>query len=217
MSGIDLYFARHGDTFAPGTPVVWAGARNDLPLAPRGIEQAHALGRALRHRGVSPLKVVTGPLERTREFARLALLSLGSPVVPTVDPRLDELDYGDWSGLTNGEVIERFGRSELERWNTLSIWPKNAGWGSHEAEVIREVHELVREIVASGEGPVLLVSSNGRLRYVLTLVERELDRRVANQTFKIKTGHLAQLHWNGERFSLPLWDVSAEDFGGTAP
>jgi len=208
MSGrVELYFARHGDTFAPGQKVVWAGSRNDLPLAPRGIEQAHALGAALARCGIAPRRVLTGPLERTRAFAKHALESMGSSVVPSIDNRLDEIDYGGWSGLTNGEVIERFGKRELELWNALSIWPKEAGWGSSEAVVRNEVHALVHELVAAEESPVLLVSSNGRLRYVLTLIERELERRVRDQTFKIKTGNLACLAWDGGRFTLPFWDI----------
>lgn len=217
MSNVDLFFARHGDTFAPGQKVVWAGSKNDLPLAPRGIEQAKALGEALRRCRVAPVRVLTGPLERTREFARLALATMGSAVVPRIDPRLDEIDYGLWSGLTNGEVIERFGSRELEQWNAMSIWPRNAEWGGSEASVQGELHSLIRELVASGDSPVLLVSSNGRLRYVLTLIERELERRVREQTFKIKTGHLACLHWDGERFSLPFWDVAPANLGVSPP
>jgi len=216
MSGIDIYLARHGDTFAPGQKVVWAGSRNDLPLAPRGIEQATALGEAFCKRGIGLRTVVTGPLERTREFARLVLAAMGSATEPTVDRRLDEIDYGAWSGLSNSEVIERFGKRELERWNALSIWPKEAGWGSDEATITAEIQALVRELSALGNGPVLLVSSNGRLRYALTLVEKELERRVRDQTFKIKTGQVAHLHWDGERFSLPFWDLSAEDFAARA-
>jgi probable phosphoglycerate mutase len=204
MSNVDLFFARHGDTFAPGQKVVWAGSKNDLPLAPRGIEQARALGEALRRCRVAPVRVLTGPLERTREFARLALAAMDSAVVPRIEPRLDEIDYGLWSGLTNGEVIERF-------------WPRNAEWGGSEASVQGELHSLIRELVASGDSPVLLVSSNGRLRYVLTLIERELERRVREQKFKIKTGHLACLHWDGERFSLPFWDVAPADLGVSPP
>jgi len=212
MTSLDLYFARHGDTFAPGQKVVWAGSKNDLPLAPRGIEQAQDLGRAFAAAHISPRKVITGPLERTREFARLALAELGSQVTPSIDRRLDELDYGAWSGLSNGEVMERFGKRELELWNAMSIWPKDAGWGGSEAEARGELHALVQELVEGEVGPVLLVSSNGRLRYVLTLIERELERRIKDQTFKIKTGNLAKLHWDGTQFSLPFWDITPAEF-----
>jgi probable phosphoglycerate mutase len=217
MTSLDIYLARHGDTFAPGQKVVWAGSRNDLPLAPRGLEQATALGEAFRRRGIALRTVVTGPLERTRVFAQRALTALGTTATPTIDRRLDEIDYGSWSGLSNNEVIERFGQRELERWNALSIWPKDAGWGSDEATITAEIQTLIRELVAHQEGPALLVSSNGRLRYTLTLVEKELERRVRDQTFKIKTGHLAHLRWDGERFSLPFWNISAEEFATRDP
>lgn len=215
MSIVDLFFARHGDTFAPGQRVVWAGSKNDLPLAPRGIEQARALGEALQRCRIEPIRVITGPLERTREFARLALAAMGSSVNPTIDRRLDEIDYGLWSGLSNSEVIGRFGGRELELWNAMSIWPKEAGWGQSEAIIQDEIQTLVHEIVELRQSPVLLVSSNGRLRYVLTLIERELERRVRDQTFKIKTGHLAHLRWDGERFTVPFWDVDPAELGPT--
>jgi probable phosphoglycerate mutase len=211
MSVVELFFARHGDTFAPGQPVVWAGSKNDLPLAPRGIEQARILGEALKRCEIAPTRVLTGPLERTREFARLALEASGSRAIPQIDPRLDEIDYGLWSGLTNRDIIERYGSRELELWNALSIWPKEANWGSSETVVRGELHTLIQEVVTRGESPVLLISSNGRLRYVLTMIARELERRVRDQTFKMKTGNLSCLRWDGSDFSLPFWDIPPSD------
>jgi len=58
--------------------------------------------------------MLTSPLRRARETADLIAerLGLGAPVV---DPRLVEIDYGTWEGLTQAEVRLRW-PDELRRW-----------------------------------------------------------------------------------------------------
>lgn len=206
-----IFLARHGDTFAPGQPVLWAGSSNDLPLAPRGLEQARTLGRYLRTGGIRPERVFCGPLERTRHFAALAIEALGLPLRATVDPRLNELDYGGWSGLTNQQVIEQFGRAELEQWNARSIWPVSAGWGSSESAIRAEVRAFATSLVVrTEEDPVLVVSSNGRLRYFLSLIPGEFERRQESHDFKIGTGNLSLLTFERGVFTLDFWNRTPE-------
>jgi phosphohistidine phosphatase len=74
-----LYLVRHAEAAV--------GTRDELrPLTPDGREQARALGADLREAGVLPDAIVTSPLLRARETARLVGQELG--VEMTVDDRL---------------------------------------------------------------------------------------------------------------------------------
>lgn len=196
-SEMQLLLARHGNTFGPDDPVVWVGKKNDLALVERGREQAHALAEALRTSGGSPIEIRHGPLRRTREFARIIADELGVDRVG-VDHRLDELDYGKWSGLTSAQIEKKYGKRELRDWSERSIWPRNAAWGGSESIVRREVRSLVAELRENhadqpGDARVLLVSSNGRLRYFLDLVAGAFERHVQNRDFAVATGRVCRI------------------------
>jgi probable phosphoglycerate mutase len=83
-----LLLVRHGLTALTG-PVL-AGWTPDLHLDSRGAEQAAALGARLEP--VPVAAVVSSPLDRCLETAA----ALGRPV--SVDDRLGECRYGDWTG-----------------------------------------------------------------------------------------------------------------------
>ena len=54
---------------------------------------------------------------------------------------------------------------------------------------------------------LLAVTSNGRLRYFLTLIPDEFERRIAANTYSVKTGNIGKLiHENGE-FNLQYWNL----------
>jgi broad specificity phosphatase PhoE len=94
---LTLVLTRHGLTDR-SEPEQHLGQRIDISLNIAGTHQAQALGRRL-----APVRfdrVLTSPLFRARETA--ALLARGVPV--EADPRLREMDYGDWEGRTYPEI-----------------------------------------------------------------------------------------------------------------
>src|SRR4051812_27218223 len=93
---MDLILSRHGNTFAPGQEAVWTGASNDLPLVEKGWQQADKLAHALMARTISLAAVYCGPLKRTRDYAVRVIEKVKFPGSEVVDPRLNEIDYGDW-------------------------------------------------------------------------------------------------------------------------
>jgi len=101
---MELYLVRHAEA-APGDP-------DELrPLTPNGRKQARSLGQRLRSTGVRADVVLTSPLLRAQETAQI--VAAGAPVEP--DPRLLEMDYGRWEGLTYGE-LERHYPAERAAW-----------------------------------------------------------------------------------------------------
>lgn len=99
---VRLIFVRHGVTS-------WnlAGryqGRTDTALCEAGLLEARGAGAALRHTGASLL--LTSPLHRARATAEVIRRSLGS-IPCRIDERLVELGFGEWEGLTQGEVKRR--------------------------------------------------------------------------------------------------------------
>ena len=205
-----LLLARHGNTFNPGDKVTWVGSSNDLPLVEHGVVQANNVGDVLH--GTHLAAAYCAPLLRTREFAEIVVKGSGNETPCLEDSRLTELDYGEWSGLSDVEITDKFGEQCLKDWMNSSIWPKRCGWTSTEETVRKQVQEFVSEIVSKypSDANVLVVSSNGRLRYFLHLVAGEFEKRVTNKTFKVATGRVCVLETDGKTFELKLWDEKPE-------
>lgn len=204
-----LLLARHGNTFAPGDTPVMVGARSDLPLVERGVGQARLLGEALRTAGIDPRRVYAGPLRRTADFARLALEAarLQRPVM--IDEQLREIDYGPWEGKSDAELEAAGAGAALAAWRDRSVWPAEAGWRPEEATLEARVRAFAEEAVAGlpAEDDVLVVSSNGVLRYFLKLVPGAFEAAVAEGTAKLGTGRLSALtHREGDGWSLVFWN-----------
>jgi broad specificity phosphatase PhoE len=100
-----VILCRHGNTFERGDKVVMVGAREDLPLTARGVEQAQELAEVLAARNIVPSRIIAGPLQRTRVFAENVQVVTKSSAVIEIDSRLIEFDYGAWSGLSNEEIV----------------------------------------------------------------------------------------------------------------
>ena len=101
---------RHGQT-ALSVERRFAG-RGDAPLTEVGQQQAAAAAARLQARGGIDL-VVSSPLSRARHTAEAVASATGAGLV--VDEDLAETDFGDWEGLTFGEVMKRW-PDEMAAW-----------------------------------------------------------------------------------------------------
>jgi len=205
---VNIILSRHGNTFGPQDKVVWAGSRNDLPLVARGVEQAERFAEVLKARQIKPAAIFSGPLERTFHYAEIITQKLALSFKPFVDLRLNEIDYGDWTGLTQKEVKERFGEEELTSWDEHSVWPSKGNWGGSEESVKAEVHAFVGDLIQGfkEDETVIVVSSNGRLRFFLRLIEGELEQRMKQGSFKVKTGNICKLKHEKSQLNVVYWN-----------
>ncbi len=94
-----IWLLRHGET-------AWSltgrhTGRTDLPLTETGEQRAARLGGRLH--AVAFARVLTSPLQRARQTCELA----GFGRVAQVEPELHEWDYGDYEGLTTGQIHAR--------------------------------------------------------------------------------------------------------------
>lgn len=109
MRGVrTIYFIRHGETD-------WNAARRlqgqtDICLNDIGRRQAARNGHVLRKIApeIESLGFVASPLSRTRETMEIVRETIGldRPGYRT-DPRLKEVNFGHWEGLTWAELPER--------------------------------------------------------------------------------------------------------------
>ncbi len=211
-----LIIARHGNTFGPGDNVVTAGLSNDLELVEKGLKQAEWVAEALQKNNITPTKVFCGDLIRTSKSAEIVIEKLGLDMTPTVDARLNELDYGDWTGLSDAEITEKFGEEAHMAWQKQCIWPQNAGWASCAEDVQREVTAFALEMAEIYENDTILAfSSNGRMRYFLNMVENGLANAIESQTFKVGTGSVCSLTHNQTEWHIDFWNVKPENWDDT--
>jgi broad specificity phosphatase PhoE len=112
MSKPLLYYVRHGET--DWNRAARLQGQLDTMLNARGREQAAACGEILRgifeESGIDPaaLDYIASPLVRARETMEGMRASLGlPPAAYRVEPRLAEMSFGDWEGLTLAEVAMR--------------------------------------------------------------------------------------------------------------
>lgn len=200
-----VILCRHGNTFEKGSKVVMVGAREDLPLTTEGRAQARRVGAAIASSGVLVDRVMSGPLQRTKEYAELMVQELGGGLQPTIDNRLVELDYGAWGGLSNEEIAERYGADVLKAWSEQGIRPVEVAFHPSADTVARETGALLDELARSG-GVSLLVTSNGRLREYGRLLDLK-----GHPAHKVKTGRACVLMQIGGAWRVLGWDLSPDD------
>lgn len=122
-AGQVLYFCRHGETEA-NVEKRFQGRGTDTPLTPKGREQARSLGMLLMRDApaFADLAFVSSPLQRACCTMEIVLETLGLPANGfTTDARLQEIDLGEWDGLTDDEARMRdpamFARRGNDKWN----------------------------------------------------------------------------------------------------
>ncbi|GAA0321522.1 bifunctional RNase H/acid phosphatase [Kineococcus aurantiacus] len=107
-----IVLVRHGSTALTEQRRVSGRYGEDPALSERG--RAEAVAAAACPDVVGADVVLSSTLRRSRETARAIADRLGLEV--TVDPLWDETDFGDWDGLTAGEVVKRW-PAEFAAWN----------------------------------------------------------------------------------------------------
>jgi probable phosphoglycerate mutase len=99
---LTLVLTRHGLT-PLSNPEQHLGQRIDIELSPEGRRQAQKL--AIRLRGVEFDRIITSPLVRARDTAEIVKADRDNPL--EYDPRLKEMDYGHWEGMTYDQIAQR--------------------------------------------------------------------------------------------------------------
>jgi len=145
-----IYLVRHGET-------AWSltgqhTGRNDIPLTPRGEEDARKLGPRLQKLPIA--NVLSSPLQRAKRTCELAGYGARAKFLPD----LMEWNYGDYEGVTGTEI-----RARRPGWN---LFRDGCPGGEGLSDVIARV-DRVLPILRSFTGDTA-VFAHGHLLRVLT-------------------------------------------------
>lgn len=154
-----LILTRHGETDW-NREGRWQG-HADTPLNDAGREQARALAAELAAEPV--VAVYSSDLRRARDTATLVADRHGLQV--QADPRLREIDFGDWEGLTTPEIHHLYPAF-------AEAWPPDDGepfpGGETYVAMGRRIVGALREIVdRHPDGTVVVVLHGGPIRGAL--------------------------------------------------
>lgn len=134
----EIWLVRHGET--EWTVTKQHTGRTDIELTAAGEEDARALAPALANQRFAA--VLTSPLKRARRTAELA----GFPDA-VVDPRLVELDYGEYEGRTSAEI-----RKQRPDW---LLWRDGTPGGESMDDAGRRADSVLADVTTI-DGDVLL-------------------------------------------------------------
>ena len=167
-----LVLVRHGETV--GNSSIRYYGRTDIELSELGRDQMRAAARALRTELGFPqfAQIFASPLCRATEGARI-IAGDAAPIVAIEEFR--EVDFGDFEGLTAGEIEDRFPR-EFALWNRDRLAPDYAypGGESRANFAARVRNGIERMMALRRPGITLIVAHRGVIRTITqTLTDAE--------------------------------------------
>jgi alpha-ribazole phosphatase len=200
---MNLYMVRHGQT--PASRENRFSGSSDPALTEVGEAMAEAFGRA--YASVKWDAIYCSPMLRTRQTVEPLCRLTG--VEATLEDGLREIAYGEWEGLRQDEVKQRW-PEDFEYWaaDVASRGTPGGETAFHVAARAMRVVERVRS--RHDEGNVLLVSHKATLRVItcglLGLDVRLFRERIAQPVaavtmFALKPKN-AQLCFLGDRSHL---------------
>ena len=194
---------RHGQT-GHNAKGIWQG-QLDAPLSEKGHAQALAAAAALvRYR---PSRVVASDLSRAADTGGDVARACGIPI--SLDARWREIHAGQWQGLTNDEVRERF-PDERAKHDRGEDFQRGVD-GESITDVARRVREAIDELVgqmAPGETVVIAthgVSGRAVVAELLGIPQDLAWQRLAG----LSNCHWAEVVESGSGWRLKTWNAGA--------
>ncbi|MBY6386606.1 histidine phosphatase family protein (plasmid) [Rhodococcus erythropolis] len=179
-----LYLVRHGQTALNAEGRLRGLA--DPPLDEIGERQAAAVARALSDIGAS--LVLSSPLRRAVRTAQIIAEALG--IEQRIDARLNDRDYGFWTGHRKSEV--------LAEWGTVDAAP---GVETSETVLTRVLPALDEFAVPGADStPLIVVTHDAVIRPLMLHIDPDAT------TITVPTGSYQVLIYLEGRWRIDLID-----------
>lgn len=150
-----LILLRHARSVANGSGVL-AGRTTGIDLDDTGRQQVAGLRQRLS--GVPLHGVVTSPLTRCQATSA----GLSDDLVPVVEERLTEVDYGDWTGRALNDLTEEPLWAVVQRHPSAAVFPGGEGLAHMQARAVAAIREHDARISAEhGADAIWAVCSHG--------------------------------------------------------
>lgn len=152
-----VVLVRHARSKANGSGVL-AGRTSGVELDDIGVAQATALVGRL---GTLPLAdLVISPLQRCQDTVAPLVKARG--LRPTIEPRLSEVDYGEWTGRELKDLVSEPLWRVVQQHPSAAVFPGGEGLAAVQARAVAAIREHDTRIVrAYGQNALWVACSHG--------------------------------------------------------
>ncbi len=192
MLRMRIYLIRHGQTDWNAEARIQG--REDVPLNASGVLQAHRCGAALA--GIRPARMITSPLFRARETARIIAAHIGFPEADIIaDPGMIEREFGELSGM------------QIPSRDIYSIPESAAGLEAFDELCARVMSTLERNVDCGGD--LLAVSHGGSINAVLTTISRG---EYGHGKTRLKNACINVIEYENGCFNVLEYNLAPEEY-----
>lgn len=142
----------------------------DVPLSPKGIEEAKQAGEKLR--GFAFDRAFSSVLTRANETLRIVLGVLGQTHIPIEkDKALNERMYGDLQGLNKAETAKKYGDAQVKIWRrSYDVKPPGGESLKDTAErALPYYQNMIKPYLLQGETIIIAAHGNSLRALVMEL------------------------------------------------
>src|SRR6476646_1145065 len=142
----------------------------DVPLSPRGIQEAKDAGETLRSFKFD--RAFTSVLARANETLRIVLETIGQTDVPIEkDKALNERMYGELQGLNKAETAKKYGDAQVKIWRrSFDVKPPGGESLKDTAERALPYYErMIKPHLLKGETIIIAAHGNSLRALVMEL------------------------------------------------
>ena len=185
-----IYFLRH--TTLDIEDNIFYG-QTDVDVSSNFINEVAIIKKKIEGEGINLKKtlVISSPLKRCVKLATALNVSF------KIDPRIKELDLGDWEM----KLMSTIEKSEIEKWqeNLMEYKVPN---GESNKNFLKRLNRFLKDILKF-EQDVLLVAHAGSINGMISILTKEpFDKLVKNYWEKIKHGSLTSVQLNEKKVTI---------------
>ena len=182
-----IYFLRH--TTLDIEDNIFYG-QTDVDVSYNFINEVEIIKKKIEGEGINLKKilVISSPLKRCVKLATALNVSF------KIDPRIKELDLGDWEM----KLMSSIEKSEIEKWqdNLMEYKVPN---GESNKNFLKRLNGFLKDILKFKQD-VLLVAHAGSINAMISILTKEpFDKLVKNYWEKIKHGSLTSIKLNEKK------------------
>jgi probable phosphoglycerate mutase len=199
-AGIKVYFVRHADK-AVGNSYNARLRHQDQAISSRGRKQSKDIRKYFGNKGITSIFVS----EYLRTTQTIAPLAKRLKIVPTVDPRLNEIDLGNIDGMTDEDFKAKYPHiwKAYQDRNADFRWPGGETGSEAQARIVNFLEELKEK-----SGNCIAVAHDGVIRLLFChLMQIPVYRRFDLQ---IGTACAMEIEWNQDSLQWNLLRYNQE-------
>lgn len=149
----------------------------DVPLTPRGEEEARRGGLALREHGLTFDIAYTTPLQRAWRTLDIILEVTGYQLPIIRDRALNERHYGDLQGLNKDAMRRRYGAEQVHQWRrSYDVAPPNGeALKDTAARTVPFVERAIFGDISLGKDVLVVAHGNSNRSIVMVLDQLSED------------------------------------------